>query len=782
MRKVIILIFVMFLIALASADDSQLSVNVSNAVPSVDSIVISPGVQIIIGAVTVKINATIEELNGIGQIDYVKAYVTGPSTIEESPITLVKVADINGVSAIYNGNFSMSESDNLGEYNVNVSVYDLINLSWMNVSFNYVNPPNNIITVCSLGCNFTDIQSAVDAASNGYTVYVYDGFYSYFSVSGKSGLKIIGESLNVKIAGDNANSNIVFDNVNNSELINFTVYDGWQGAFVKGSNNNNFTNIVSYGNNNHGFVLINDSDENRLNDVEAYDNTINGIYLIDSSENSIINSKTYNNGWHGVSVVDCPGLYVNDLETYNHNQNATWSSGLYLEGSDVSNINNLRARDNGKGLYIYYSDGITVDNSNLSNNNQGIRIHGSDNNILNNNILYNNNHGIYYTYLKQYDSDIRTENSHRNIICDVNFAGTGCEYDYTAPAKVVLSGVSGSANKKIVLNWTDVGENWEYGTADSYVLKYSNSSINNSNWDSAIIYDTTLWTPSVNGTAVTKTVTMPDYGIYYFAMKVEDDSSNLGDISNSIAVLSPEYNISVDSIECVNGKNGYACNYALSGSTNYLYDVFNISGNITNSGNLDVTKTVRARRWRSSWSTIDSKDQLLPYGLTTYVDDLFYNISDLHDGNYFSVGLFVDSSSKQIQNARVWSIADHTATKWWSPTAYPASTESANTPFYVAFNMTNNNSEINPYYGYPFEIEINTNFTVLLTAGGSDYTCEDSDTKCYYDLPRGTNFKGQYFYWYIDGLPIGTYEINVKAGVHPNDSPAVLTKTLVVVE
>ena len=760
MRKAIILIFVMFLVALASADDSQLSVNVSNSAPSVSSVVIAPddraasGVQVTIGTVTVRVNATIEELNGIGQINYVKAYVTGPNTIEESPITLVKVAeDIDGVHAIYNGNFGMSESDGLGEYIVNVNVSDLINLSWRNVSFSYVNPPNKRITVCSSGCNFTTIQAGVDAASPGYTVYVYDGIYSYFNVIGKSGLKIVGESMNVKIAGDNAHSDIVFDNVDDSELINFTVYDGWQGIFVDSSYNNNFTNIISHDSYNiTGFALINGSSGNNLIDIESYNN-LEGIRIVNSDGNTLTNLNSHDNTYDGV----------------------------YLLNSDSNVISGYTSTNNENGVHVDNSNNNQVINSNLQNNDVGIFIYSGNYTTITGNTLYHNIRGISFTFGESKYIHTTNSNNYRNRVCDINYASYSiCEYDYTAPAVVSLSGASGSADKEIDLNWTDVGENWEYGIADSYVLKYSTSPINNSNWDSATTYDTTLWNPSINGTAVTKTVTMPDYGTYYFAMKVEDDSSNLGEISNSIAVLSPEYNISVDSIECVNGKNGYDCNYALSGSTNYLYDILNVSGNVTNSGNLNVTKTVQTKRYESGWSVVDLRDYLFPYGQTTYVDDLHYNISDLSDGDYFHVSLLVDDSSKQIDNARTWSIKEHTGTIWYDNTNYPSLTQDVNTSFYVAFKMKNNNTEAD-YYQYPFEIIINTTFSIVLTTGGSSYQCYNNNKTCYYDLGKNNpDYSSQYFYWYVNGLPEGTYEIKIKAGVNSNDSPNVLTRVVTV--
>jgi len=734
MKKAIILIFVMFLVALSTviADDSQLSVDVSNAAPDVTSIVVAPddrgaeGVQITIGDVVVRVNATIEELNGIGQVEYVKAYVTGPSTIEESPITLTKVADIDSTHAIYNGNFGMSESDSLGEYSVNVEVSDSVVTDSLSINFNYVNPPNTRITVCASGCNFTTIQAAVDAALTGYTVYVYDGVYSYFSVVGKSGLKIIGESLNVKIAGDNAHSDIIFDNVADSELINFTVYDGWQGVFVDESTNNNFTNIVSYSNTNHGFVLVEGSNGNSLTGVEAYDNVYDGVYVLNSDGNII-------SGYTGTN-----------------NEN-----GVYIENSNSNQVINSDMQKNDVGLVVY--------SGNYS--------------VITGNTLYHNIRGMSFTFGEsRYISTINS-NNYRNKVCDINYGSyLVCEYDYTAPAKITdLSGVSGSANKKIDLSWTDVGENWEYGVASSYVLKYSTSDINEGNWDSATTYDTLLWNPSANGTAVDKTVTMPDFGTYYFAMKAKDDANNLGEISDSIAVLSPHYNINVDSVGCVNGKNGYACNYTLSGSTNYLYDTLNLSGNVTNSGNLDETKTVEAK----INGIKDTRDVFFEKSTTTLVSDMQMLLDDLNSITSYAATMEVGSSFKSHLNVKAWSIKDYTGTKWWSVDSFPSTTETAGEPFYVMIKMKNDNT-VKSYYDYPVEISIDDTFSVISVGAGNDFWCENGSKKCYYKLQLGRGYSTEYIYWYVDGMPAGTYEISVNAGVHPADSPDVLTRTVIV--
>ena len=105
--------------------------------------------------------------------------------------------------------------------------------------------------------------------------------------------------------------------------------------------------------------------------------------------------------------------------------------------------------------------------------------------------------------------------------------------DVTAPSVVDSLVASNSTKSTIDLTWTAPGDDSGIGTASSYDLRYSTSTINDGNWTSATVV-TGMPAPSVAGTTTeTKTVTgLSSNTLYYFAIKSSDEVPNQSGISN----------------------------------------------------------------------------------------------------------------------------------------------------------------------------------------------------------------------------------------------------------
>lgn len=118
----------------------------------------------------------------------------------------------------------------------------------------------------------------------------------------------------------------------------------------------------------------------------------------------------------------------------------------------------------------------------------------------------------------------------------MNYLGNGDPYtvDTTAPASVTnLSAQIGSNSGEVALSWTAPGDDGVDGTATSYDVRYSTSTINEGNWTISTAV-TGEPTPSVAGSTETLTISNLSPGTtYYFAMKTTDEQSNTSDISNS---------------------------------------------------------------------------------------------------------------------------------------------------------------------------------------------------------------------------------------------------------
>ena len=120
----------------------------------------------------------------------------------------------------------------------------------------YSQAASNIIT----HSNFTYIQDAINIASNGHTIYVFEGDYNTNLVINKTNLTII--------------------------------------AYAWITNNDNTITIISNNNEQNGFYL--DNSLNITIQGFAINNTSNGISIINSPSNNILNNIICSNKNKGI--------------------------------------------------------------------------------------------------------------------------------------------------------------------------------------------------------------------------------------------------------------------------------------------------------------------------------------------------------------------------------------------------------------------------------------------------------------------------------------------------
>jgi hypothetical protein len=115
------------------ANDVTIGANVLNIAPGVDAGLApdddpeTPSIQVInpdpTTNKTVTITATIVDMNGYDDILSVIANITGPSVVEDSPVSLGFDSNINVTTAVYKGTFNMSNHSE-GDYKVEVTAID----------------------------------------------------------------------------------------------------------------------------------------------------------------------------------------------------------------------------------------------------------------------------------------------------------------------------------------------------------------------------------------------------------------------------------------------------------------------------------------------------------------------------------------------------------------------------------------------------------------------------------------------------------------------------------
>jgi parallel beta-helix repeat protein len=241
--------------------------------------------------------------------------------------------------------------------------------------------------------NYTEIQDAIDNASYGDTVYVYDDSSPYYEniVVNKS----------ITIQGENKNTTII-DGANNSHGVNI-IADGVTvtGFTIQNCSGRLFTFIS-------GILLS--SNNNKIMDNILLQNQ-HGISNINSypfpqgnRDNTITNNQIIHN-YHGIYLVNVSNY------TISRNNISYNTEGFFL--IQVININisfNLISQ-NGGGIVIVYSYNAVIYRNNISYNNGGALtgVTSSDK-ILQNNFIGNKKfsavtvqrmaHIMYRIYLK----------------------------------------------------------------------------------------------------------------------------------------------------------------------------------------------------------------------------------------------------------------------------------------------------------------------------------------------------------------------------------------------
>jgi parallel beta-helix repeat protein len=244
--------------------------------------------------------------------------------------------------------------------------------------------------------NYTNIQDAIDNASNGDTVFVFNGTYVGYVVINKS-ITLKGDDKNTTIIkGFFAYTvSIISDWVNMS---GFTIHNNGrrgEGVRIDSWNNNFFDNIIDIpedririsgdrnnisGNTIRNTYIYLTSNSNTIAD-NTITNTYYGIYLTNACHNIISNNSLFNSG-----------LFISDDPVWNNtvtNNRVNSKPLVYIEGESNFVINN----DAGQILLIN-STNITVQNQHLSNATVGIQLWESNACIITGNTLIGNHYGI----------------------------------------------------------------------------------------------------------------------------------------------------------------------------------------------------------------------------------------------------------------------------------------------------------------------------------------------------------------------------------------------------
>jgi len=250
--------------------------------------------------------------------------------------------------------------------------------------------------------NYTSIQSAIDDAVDGDTVFVYDDSSPYYEniVLEKTTIKLIGENRDTTIIDGNNSGSIIEVYSNDSIISGFTIQNSGHkdtdtGIYLRGGRNIAENNKLI--NNKYGIHLNNGDDHSVIRRNIICENDI-GVRLRQAdfivTENYIYNNKNY-----GIrSYIRRPGgeISKNIVCNNSHGISQNGLGSVYIFGNIVTNHSDI-------GISSLESHNNTIESNEIRDNNYGVYIrYGLANRIIKNNFINNTNQSFFINYLSGY--------------------------------------------------------------------------------------------------------------------------------------------------------------------------------------------------------------------------------------------------------------------------------------------------------------------------------------------------------------------------------------------
>jgi nitrous oxidase accessory protein len=258
--------------------------------------------------------------------------------------------------------------------------------------------------------NYSTIQSAINEANSGDTVFVFCGIY-YEQIEINKTINLIGENKNSTIIDYNSEGFSTIDIVStNSVLIKgFTIANSYSVSYY-GVNLYSSSNITIIYNNlcsdlGNGIFFENSNNNKILNNSFSVNEL--GLELSGSNGNIISNNSIYSlsGGIYLSLTCDDNKILTNTIQSHT-------GDGIVIDGfSNIIMNNNLIGGGGigGDGIMIDGSNNIVIDNQ-ISNSNKGI-VTNSENEILRNNMINNGEQSIVITGNKNIIYDNKVNNT-----------------------------------------------------------------------------------------------------------------------------------------------------------------------------------------------------------------------------------------------------------------------------------------------------------------------------------------------------------------------------------
>ncbi|WP_094227910.1 lectin like domain-containing protein [Methanolobus psychrotolerans] len=327
----------------------------------------------------------------------------------------------NSTSSVQNPLHAYS---NTGAYNISLNVSNSFGND-VSLKTSLIHVLDSTIIVNNSGsADFTTIDEAIDAASDGDTILIEPGTYSENLALTENNISLLsstGNSEDVHIISPDSDEYTIHITADNVTISGVNVSGGYAGIYAYGSNGCNITNCYAMDNSMFGIYLYHSQNNTILNCTisnntfyglavmssannylannlvagnmfnYAFDdeisavgtsNTINGkpiYYLVDRSD--IVLDSSSNAGL--VHLINCSNITVQDIDIENNH------CGFFMYNCTDVSVSNFTAANNGYGMFLLSSGNNTIHSSNMSNNVFGVALSGSNDNLIYNNYLNN---------------------------------------------------------------------------------------------------------------------------------------------------------------------------------------------------------------------------------------------------------------------------------------------------------------------------------------------------------------------------------------------------------
>ena len=354
---------------------------------------------------------------------------------------------------------------------------------------------------------FNEIQDGVDKASDGTTVFVYNGIYVESILLSKKSITLQGEDKASTIIdcedanpwGGNAAIAIAICDSNEAVINGFTLKNAGSGISLWGTSNCVIKNNIIKNNDGSGIDGSYYCSNNKFINNEITDNKYSGITLMISGNNEISQNKMLRNGDHGIEIygpattttgiADNNAILNNEISdnkdggiwlrlhvnyatisgnTIKQNGEGTTGYGILLDtsfGTIVKNNNMIKNKN--WGIDMSHCDSCIIEENNILNNELGIDLFASDNNQFKNNIVDNNRNGfrLYTSYYNTIYKNQVGSNTEFGIEISTNDDGEVKFYNN----RIYRNNFSGNGQ-----NAYDEGRNkWDDGKVGNYWSDYT---------------------------------------------------------------------------------------------------------------------------------------------------------------------------------------------------------------------------------------------------------------------------------------------------------------------